>query len=233
MEKIEYNKDTLDILKSLSSLSKALIIRKIDNGEKISIKSGDISSFIMYHLEAPVNHFNFKGDECAFYEYPDFHDLMSILDECDMHQNGDIITLVSDKTKIKYLTSEAELIKNEWETIPESDTVGSFKLDFEALKKINKLKSSIKAKSLKIKLEKNEIKFVLFSKENENMCEEIFMNEIDNLDDYEFLLSTEIFDKLPLANYEFNITESGILKVKMLLDDIDLWIYTGEIIEDV
>lgn len=233
MEKLKYNKNTLDIIKSLSSLSKSLIFEKNSEGDKILINSGDISAMIVYQLEAPLDHFSFLGDSCAFYEYPDFHDLMTIIDKCDIYQNSDVLNLVSGNTKIKYLTSDPELIETRFEGIDLGEIAASFILSFDDLKKINKLKSSIKANSIKIDIIKNKLKFTFFNKNSENTCEDVFNNNIDNLDEYSFIFTTEIFDKIPLANYSFDISEEGIIMLKMLSDDINLRIYTGEMEEDV
>jgi hypothetical protein len=237
MEKLEYNKDTLDIIKSLSCLSKAIIFEKAEEGKKILVNSGDLSAMIVYRLEAPLSHFGFNGEQCAFYEFPDFHDLMSILEDCDIFQKGDILTLVSGNTKIKYLTSEPELITgdgdNEFDGVEWSETVGSFTIGFDDLKKINKLKSSIKANSITIDIVKNDIKFTFFNKESENTCEDSFANDTENIDAYTFLISTEIFDRIPLANYTIEFDENGLVRFKMLSEGISLDIYTGQMEEDI
>lgn len=233
MEQLQYNKNTLDIIKSLSCLSKSLIIEKSEDQQNIIINSGDVGSMILYQLVAPINHFSFLGEMCAFYEYPDFHDLVSILEKCEIYQKEDTLVLVSGNTKIKYLTSEPELISNTYEAIEYEDTVAAFDIDHTYLKKINKLKSSIRATSIRIDIHKNEITFKFFNKNSENTYEDKFTNNVDNLEDFSFLASTEVFDKIPIANYYFEISSDGLFKFNMMCDDIKLHIITGEMEEDV
>lgn len=238
MNKIQYNVGTLNIIRQLANLKKKIIFKR--NGDKVILNSGNISDTIVYQLEMPSSHFDIPGEECTFLDYIEFYGLFNLLPECELYENDDLLIISKDRTKFSYLIADPSIMF-EQEDDDTSDyfsgvdfSESAFRIEFSIndIKNFRKFINNAGVNISKVQIKDNSCTFKFYSKKHVNCFEHEFLNLKDNIGDFEFELSKDIFYSLPERDYYIDINHHGLIRFQLISEDINLSIYTGALEEE-
>jgi hypothetical protein len=235
MKEIQYNKATLSIINELSSINPSILIEK-DN-DKIVIKSKTANKSVAYIFKAPIEEFEFEGDNCAFYNYTEFFKLFSVMDSPVIKQNVAELTMQKNRSTMKYRLSKPEIIPASFNGIKFDKSEVSIVLTSDYIKKLHTFVSSGMLGSDRIKLtgSGNELTITLENSKHAHSFSEVIELETEINEEFSFIISATIFATLPSnKDFKFSINPDGIVEFKYINDkNIELDIYTTLIIEDV
>ncbi len=105
MKDITYNKEVLQVLKTLSSsLVKEFIIRKV-NDDKLSIKVNEKSLGIFVDFTTPIDSFNFESDSLGFSEgvYSEFYKFFNLFNKPTIKQDANKLIMKENNQTINFL----------------------------------------------------------------------------------------------------------------------------------
>jgi len=234
MSKIDYNPATLSLVNELSIVNPSMIMKKEDG--EVTIKSSSADRAVAYIFTAPEDHFGFEGEECAFYNYSEFYKLFSVMDQPVIKQNGPDLVMSKERSKMKYRLSKSETIPQNFGAVDFEDPDAEIYLTAEYLKKLYTFVSNgmLNANRLKLKGEGKELTLTLENSKSPNSFSEVI--ELENAvdEEFEFTISTSIFQNLPSnLDFTFSIKEEGIVEFKLATETgVSLVLYTAELIED-
>ena len=229
MSEVKYTKNFVSLLNSLSIINKKFIIKKEDN--KLKIDSKNDMSTIAYKFNCDLSHFNFEGDQIAFYNFSEFSDLFNVYKDALLtyNENSGMFQIfdADKKSKIKYYTSDPEIIPETFKKLKFDDYDYKFNLTSDDFVYIKKMISLIDAKKVKFIQKNGEFKIVLFSEEKDPTFEKTFILESSSEDNKDFCLVSppDIFLFAPKNDYEIQIKEVGIFKFKYISDVFDLSLF--------
>jgi len=234
MSKIDYNHTTLSLINELSIVNPSMVLDKEDGNVVIKSSSSDRS--VAYIFTAPEDHFEFEGDECAFYNYGEFYKLFSVMDHPSIKQNGSDLVMSKDRSTMKYRLSKSEIIPRGFNSVEFEDADVEVRLSAEYLKKLYTFVSNsmLNANRLKLKGEGKELTLTLENSKSPNSFSEVIDLENEVNEDFEFVISTSIFQNLPSnLDFTFSAKEEGIVEFKLITETgVTLELYTAELVED-
>jgi len=234
--KIGYNKTALELISSLTSINQSVAFeRHADDEDRIISRAGDVNQSIVYIFDAPKEVFDFTGDECSFYNYNEFFTLLSIFEDPDLVQDDVEITVSEARSKIKYRLTDSELIKKGFTTVKFGEPDVSFVMDYELIKKIRTLSggSNINADRIKFTVSDNTLNYRLYNTKHHNTFDETLDLSDAEDEDFQIEVDMKIWNKIPMASYNVNLKEDGILELDMIReDDISVKIYTADMDDD-
>jgi len=234
MSKIDYNHTTLSLINELSIINPSMILDKVDGD--VVIKSSSADRSVAYIFTAPEDHFGFEGDECAFYNYGEFYKLFSVMDQPSVKQNGSDLVMSKDRSTMKYRLSKSEIIPRGFNSVEFEDPDVEVRLSAEYLKKLYTFVSNsmLNANRLKLKGEGRELTLTLENSKSPNSFSEVIELENEVGEEFEFVISTSIFQNLPSnLDFTFSIKEEGIVEFKLITETgVSLELYTAELVED-
>lgn len=230
MKKIEYNATVLNLIEKLSFINQSILMEKQD--ELITIASANPEESIAYIFKAPESSFDFDGENCAFYNYAEFHKLFSVLDNPVIKQDGVNLILSKDKSKINYRTTDPEVINKTFRKVDFDEPEVVLNLTSDQIKKIRSMGSTgmLNANRLKLSVEDDTLGIRLWNKKHDNTFEDSFTLENSVEDSFSFDILTDVFNQIPEGNYQLSIKSEGIVEFKLISDNnVDLKIYTAEV----
>ena len=237
MSKMKFNKEYLNFVQSLSTISESIIFKKaietnvgfiskteaeaiedikiIDDKEKIFISSENDSSTIKYFLFAKPENFEFDSEEIAFYNFNEFYNLLQVFTTPDIEQKENKITISEGKTKIKYLLSDAEVLKRGPKKLLIKDKSDvKFVLTKEQLKELKKIISLLGSAKCQFEISKDKLICKLFNDSHDNSFEKEYEIKEKNTDELSMIISSEIFTLIPDLDYTIEIISEGLIIVK-------------------
>jgi len=226
---ITYNKEYLDLVKSLSSINPAIIFEKVENN-RILVKRNNASSSIIYTLEASDTNFNFSSEDLAFYNYPEFHQLLSVFDDPTLTESENKIKIEENKSKIHYKVSDSEVIQkvNGTGKVPPPNAIITISSD--QLDEIKKMIGLVSAEKVKFKVTEGskELTCKFFNLSHSNNWENEYEVDKESDIDFELTISSQVFSLIPKNSYEIRINEAGVIKMHYINDEFDLNLYIPE-----
>ena len=226
---MEFKKEYLDLVKDLSPINPCIIFDKDE--DNVIIKRSDASNSIIYTLEAPKDNFNFEAEDIAFYNYPEFHQILSVFDEPKLIESAENRITISEKqSKINYRISDSEVIpKVQGEGHFESPDC-EFTITVEQLDKIKKMIGLISSEKIRFKVTKDSEDVIcdFFNLSHSNNWEKPYSLDSISEETFELIISAKIFTLMPRNSYVISIKEDGIVKLNYVHDEYKLDIYIPE-----
>jgi len=233
---VEYNKDTLELVNELAEKINANNTVQFEKeGEEITIKASDVAESVVYIFKADKKHFNFEGEMCTFYNFPEFFNLLKSFDTPEIIQEHQTLTVKENRSKIKYQLSDDDII-DEDDKLEDVEWDGSdviLELSEDNISKINKMANAIEADKVKLNIEGNQVTLKLFNNKHDNSFEEVFDVINDESVEIELILEKDLFNKIPMGDYTVNINED--LLVQFVLKNTNgfkIDIYASQMSED-
>lgn len=242
MYKIEYNNETLQLIRQLTNIRKKIKLEKKD--DLVILNSGTVSESILYQLKVPKEHFNFPGTDCTFLDYAEFYQLFNLLPECDLYEKDNTIIISKNKTKFSYLIADPEIMyeaesntteQNEqyFDSIEFDDSKFKFELTHNEINNFKKYIRLAEVNKTKIIIDKNKCTFIFYSNIHVNTFEQEFLNLADNDEQFEFEISNEIFFLLPEKDYSVDISLEQLIRFTLINKEISLEVFTGALEESI
>lgn len=245
LHEIAYNENTVSVINKLARIqSKLLFTKKVSKGddesERLIVNAKNADSTIMFLFSAPKDHFDFDGDNIAFFDFTEFYDLFDVFkDSKKILQDEDNVKIKSKGTLTYYLAEE-ESIKSKINGVNFVDPDVTFELTVEQLKELNKLIGKLGTKSIRFTYDENskELEVKLFSGENSKEKDNTYQYNItpetigDDAEEFSITIDKEIFSVLPENDYTVSIKSQGVIEFEHRSGDIEYQIYTSELEED-
>lgn len=240
MNSINYKKNVLSLVNDLSVVTPSVIFKKENN--QIVVRRANMAESIAYELKTKKEIFDFLGDELAFYNFPEFYQILSsftepnIKQKIDNQNEDDEITtfLISkDKSRIIYKISDISSLRpnpSEFPSMDDNDL--NFIINGDDLKELQKMKGLINASNLKINMSDGILKLELFSNSYDNSFDKEYIISNSKVEKINMVISTEILSVLPKGDYNVKINTEGIITFTLKNDDIELVIITAELEEE-
>lgn len=236
MANVKYNKETLELVNELAEKINANNTVQFEkDGDSITIKASDVAESVVYIFKADKDHFDFEGDMCTFYNFPEFFNLVKSFETPEIVQENQTLTVKENRSRIKYQLSDDDIVDEDdriedvdWE---DSDVI--LELSEEDISKINKMANAIEADKVKLEISGNNAELTLFNNKHDNSFEGEFDVINESGSDIEIVLEKDLFNKIPTGNYTLNINED--LLVQFILKDTDGFkvdIYASQMSED-
>ena len=228
MQKIEYQREILDLVKDLTEINNSVIFEKDNN--KVVVKRADAEVTLAYILEAPAKFLNYGDDQIAFYNYSEFYQFFNAFDSPELKRVKNKLIISESNSKIEYLLSNPESITPGPKRIQFDSPDIKFVLNSSDLDEITKMNALISAKKAKIIGDTKSISVIIYNSLHENSFEKKF--KIENLtgfkDNFEFVISSDLFSKVPQKkDYISEIKKEGFVKMSLNNEKIGLNIFTG------
>jgi hypothetical protein len=225
---LQYTKKFFDLVKDLSGINPSIIFEKDEDGN-ILVKRANASQTIIYTLKANKSNFEFESEDVAFYNYPEFHQLISVFKEPILNEDNDKLIISEGKSKIKYKVSDAEVINRIKGKSKFSEPDVEFSISADQLSKIKKMIGLISAEQIKFKVKKSsEIECVFFNGEHSNNWEETYAVSKESESEFDLVINARVFTLIPVNGYKLAIKKEGITQLKYISDDFDLEILVPE-----
>jgi hypothetical protein len=228
----------LSLLNNLCAISESVIIKKEkkenSETENLLVQRTNNSKTVAYRFTAPVEHFNFEGDNVAFYKFAEFFQLVSCFDTPTLDQKDNRIIISKDKSKITYLSSDSDTIMKGPSKISFSkpDIVMEFKGS--EIKDIRKMIGLLTAENTRFSCNDQNINITLYNKNHDNSFTKTYtpLKSVGKDEVVELAIASEIFTLLPEGDYTVEIKKEGIVKFSLKKENVSLELFTAEIDED-
>jgi len=231
MSKVQYNSELFDLVKDLTSINTQVIFEKDEEGNVV-VRRADSESTIAYELKAPREYFDFKEDQVAFYNYPEFFQYFKALGEPEISISQKSVTLKEGSSKTSYLLANPEAIEAGPKTINFSNPDVRIELSADALDELLKLIGLINSKKAQVYGNGKKLTIKVYNNLHDNTFEKTFdVENLSNFDDeIDFVMFSDTFKNLPVKrNYIIEIKAQGFIRIALVDDDLSLDIYTGKI----
>jgi hypothetical protein len=225
---IKYSKQFLSLVNSLTPINDSVIIDKAE--DKIRISRSNPSCSIFYILEANLDSFNFESEKLAFYNFPEFFQLLNVFDDPKINIDENKVIIANDKSKIRYIISDPETIKAgpKGVNFPEIDI--KMTLETSEIKNLKKMISLLGSKYVKFSASEKNINFKCFNENHDNSYDKDFVLENESKT-FELKISSDVFTLIPDNNYCLEISSQGIIRISYVKDDINLAVYVAQIVD--
>jgi len=210
--KINYNKKTLGLINQLMGVTRQLTIEKTENKKQIKIITKNASDSVAYNLFAPVEDFQFEGEDISFYDFSEFHNLFSVYESPELFQSEDKFLIQKGKSKTKYNFADKEALDNEYDYIAFNEAHAEFALSSDDFKSLQKMSKLIHSEFLKLNVTSNQITVQLFADPTQPTHEETFELKNNVGKDWEIVVSKDILDVAPDNDYIIQLRTEGIIK---------------------
>jgi len=236
---VTFEKKTLELINELTKINTKLMIEheEVEKGkepENIIIDGTNPDTTIAYKFSAPKEHFEFEGDEVAFYDYSQFFELLSVFDKPKISQIGDEkFEIKQNKSKITYFISDSEAVDVGFSEVDFKDPELSFCISDEQFKDLRNMLRLIEAENVTISVAEDTVTVKLSTGDKDNSYETQFKTEEWDGTEFSITLSKDIWEKAPEGSYDIQVKQEGIIRLKYLENDaISLDLYTAEIEEE-
>lgn len=232
MKSVEVNLQTLGLVNRLAVINSSVIFEK--EGDSIVINSANSGEEIVYEFKAPKADFNFDGDECSFYSFPEFFSLLTSYEKPTIEQDGMDLHIKEGKSKIRYRLTDPEAIEDVYTEVEFEDPDAVFTLTKENIKKINQMIGAISGETINLGVNGDEITVKIINPKHKHTWEDVYELTESTDEEYDMNISTDIFSVLPTGDYEVAIDSEGLIRFTLQTeDDTSVVIYTAEEEEDI
>lgn len=236
MDKIEYKKEFLDLLRDLSILVPGMILYKED--DRLFIFRKNVSD-IYYRLSVPVEYLNFAGDYLAIRDFGEFYSFIKTMSEPEFFDLDSHILVKDHTSQIKYPTTDEdpflmELDKlrkkdDSWKNINFTDEPAFIcNFDKNIVKEIKTVAGRINNEFVTLTVKDNELTINCFISEEYPSWQKVYKSDIKNDIECSFKIYTDVFNFLPLGIFQFKIDGDGCVKLELDHEDIKLEIIAAE-----
>jgi len=231
---IEYKKEVLSLINDLTPINPSIIIEKTEDG--IRIARDNAAHSIFYYLNAEKDSFNFEREKIAFYNFPEFYQLINVFNSPEISLKENKLKISKDKSKIKYIISDPETISESAAPkgikFPSTDARLSF--DVSEIKDLKKMISLLRSKYIKFIISGKSISVNCLNENHDNSYEKTFDmgEEFSETEDFEMKIASDIFTLIPENNYIFEICKGGITRFSYKKDNVDLTIFVAQVIDE-
>lgn len=231
---IKYSAELLDTVSKLTGINKSVIFEKNEDEVNLKILNSDADTSVAYVLEAPIEYFEFEGDEVCLYNYQEFYSLLTFFEDPTISQDDYDLTIIQDKSKIDFRLTEKTQINTgrSFREVKFGEADVEFTMDDKFVSKIKKLCAGDKINATFITFKANGDGTLTYRLKNEtlpNAFEET-LDVTDNLEeDFDITIKSESFNKLPIATYTVGLKEAGLIEFKQVREDeINLKLYLAD-----
>jgi hypothetical protein len=228
MSDLKFNKEFLDLVNRLTTINTQIIFEK--ENDKVLVSRFNPAKSIAYQLRVPKESFDFAEDKIAMYNYPGFYQLFSVCKTPVINQTENTLIIADGKSKINYLLSNLENIQVGPKKNTFADPTVSFDFTEEEMKNIRKMISLIQADYVKFIIKDNNLTVKLFNNSHDNSYEKEIELKTKATENFEMIINSEVFTIIPENPYTIDIKKEGVIRISYVKDNIDLKIYTAEII---
>lgn len=224
MEKIKYSDKFLKIVNDVSLLCRRdkdgnSPIRFMKDEEGVHVKIRNLSSTVTILLDASSSDLDFPENELCFYDFRDFYQYFTSFNKPELSigiinegndNETEAIVISENKRKLNYPTSDSEVIgKENFKTPIVLEKSTSFNFSSENLSSLNKILGLYKDPKMLIqfKFSGKELKINIFSKLNNNTYEETLELNEEVSEDFEVVISQEVFKYLLKTDYVVEFCE--------------------------
>lgn len=252
-DKIDFKIEAIDLVSDLARINPAVTIDKVyveeeDEATHVEIHSSDESGTLLYHWKAPVDNFNFVGNDIAFHKFNVFADSIGFVEDPEIIQSTtEYVTVKGGKTEIRNSITEPRFIPGDWPAEITEDTImedgeitTKFVLTADTIKDILKAQSKIIGNdtynliTLTAEGEGDdaELRFNLSTKNHYNTYDSV-LAEADLLDgDLDFTFYTSVLSSIPTLDYTVELNDSVIkFSANELINDMQLDFYVMEVVD--
>lgn len=226
-----FEKEYLTLLKDLSNINDKILVKKTDDEEYIEIESKNAQTTVAYILKAPMDNFNFSGDEVGFYKFSEFSELLNAFEEPKLKQDDSKFEINEGKSKITYYTADPEAIPPVFKKMEFEDPEITFTLTEEEFSNLKKMCSLLQAETISFSIKNGKLKVGLLGEDKEDSSyeKEFEIDSLDTEDDVTLETPKDIFLLAPKGEYEVQIKEAGIVRFVYVNDsDYELELFTAE-----
>jgi hypothetical protein len=237
---LTYNRNFINLLKDLSTISDSVIIEKSEDEKTVIVKRKTPTSSIAYILSCPIENFNFTGKEIAIYKFgSEFYQLLNEFKEPVIEQvsneGHDKLIIAEGEEKINYLLSDSDTIKRGPSKVEFKEPNVSLEITDEELKKIEKMVGFVGAEKVNLAFSKDKVTIKLFNSDHENSYEKVLKVKESDGEEFNLTISNEIFLLIPKAKYLIEAKKEGIICFTLMSKEgentfkPELKIYTAEL----
>ena len=228
---MNYNQKSLEFLNNLAIINNQFIFEK--SGNNVIVKRANVSKTIAYIYTLPKEHFDFDGENIAFYNFPEFYQLFSTMANGTapilMEQNENKLILSATNSKINYLLSDIESIQKGPGNVNFSDEDLTLKLSNKDMTELKKMISLLVAENVKFSIKDKVVTVKIFNSIHDNSFEIKYTLEESSKVDFDITISSEVFTVIPIEDYSVKIKHEGIIKFELNKNSEKLELYTAEV----
>jgi hypothetical protein len=233
---IEFNKDTIELVNELAEKINANNTVQFEKKDgKVTIGASDVAESVVYFFKADEEHFNFTGDTCTFYNFPEFYNLVKSFENPEILQKDQTLIVKENRSKINYQLSDDDIVDDEEaiEDVEWDTTAVIMELSEDNISKISKMANAVEADKVKLSIVQGQATLILFNDKHENTFEEVFDVINNSGEDLDIVLEKDLFNKIPNGDYTVNINED--LLVQFVLKNTEGYtvnIFAGQMNEE-
>lgn len=233
---VNLNKETFDLISKMSAIQPSIIFEKNDKG--ILVNRANTSTTIAFRMQFPESHFNFDGDEVCFLNFPEFYQMLSVLNKPNVTQvvdnNHEMFVLSENTSKIRYLVSDPESLKKGPENIDWKNPDAVIALTKSDLKELTKAIGLVAADTIRFSVETGKTDLVLSVTKgpNDNTYEKVFKLTFPAASTFDLAIEAEFLLMLPDNDASLEIDKKGLVRVSFETNEVNVEMFTGEVEED-
>jgi hypothetical protein len=226
---IQFNANYFELIKNLTAISPGIIFTK-DKGKLVITRTNKGRS-IFFKVEAPEDHFTFEGEKVAFYNFSEFYQLINAFGTSTLSQKENKIVIESSIGKINYILSSPETLAKAPSKVNIIDPDIIFNLSADGLAELKKVNSLMNAKYANITNVSGTLTFKLFNSAHDNSFDKMYTPETisPSVEDFDFPIYSEIFSKIPAANYKVSLFRKGFVFFSCQKESIDFLAVTSRV----
>jgi len=229
---VTFNKDTMDLIGELGAINSQIIVEKDEKKQNILISRKNPATTIAYIFKAPVDHFNFNGDNIAFYNFPEFYQMISCFDQPTIKQNSNKIIVSQGSAKINYVLTDAETLKKGPGKVNFSGPDATINLPSDELKELEKMIGLFGALGVELTVKDNSVVVKVFNDDYDNSFQKEYKSVGKNKSNFSLKISSEVFVLLPKEDYNLEIKKEGIVRFSFNKNGTELDLFTAELEEN-
>ncbi|MFW6272861.1 MAG: hypothetical protein ACOC2U_03680 [bacterium] len=225
---VKFDREFLNLVQNLTKINSSILFeRSDDNG--VIIKRKNPAGSIAYILSASEDSFDFDEEEIAFYNFPEFAQMLSVFKSPNIKQDENRLVISENKSKIKYVVTDPEIISRGPNKVNFGDADATMVIDRDLLKEIRSMIGILDSENIKLKISDNNITVVCYNSNHDNQWENTYDIENSLGKDFELTIKSEVFVHIPDGNYKMELKEAGIVKFAYQSDIVNLDIFVAEV----
>lgn len=214
MEKkfMQYNPEIIKLIDTLVNKSNlGLKFEKIDDGKRVSCNYKSVS--YLFHIDFPVEMFEFSGEQVNFYDFCEFANIMNVFKNPNVIETDNSFILDMDKSSVEYYLGDPAEIKSGFNREKEFDSDLTFSMSKESIKKLNSCKNLFSSEYLSFVYDGETLKARLTSKtRGDNKYEEFYAVDEQKDVDIEFKTFALVVGALTIGDWVVDICKDGLVR---------------------
>lgn len=224
---IEYSPELIKLFNTIVNKgNQGIKLEKTENGERVFCNYKSAS--YLFHIDFPVNQFNFDGKEINFYDFGEFANIIKTFKNPNIICNDASLILDMETSSVDYTLGDSDAIKRGFTKSKDAEYVVTFNMSEETIKKLNSVKNLFGSEYLSFVYERDVLKARLTSKtRGDNKYEECYVVKSAEEDvSVEFKTFALVISALGIGSWDVSVSNDGIAKFDYVnTDDINLSLY--------